>query len=446
MIKLIKILSEEADQVYDEKGNTIAYYKNKDARPFFYLNNKIYLGDFGTMHYDIFKAYDDINISQDNETTFDGRFWEDKKLISFWNYPKNINELKKIAKDIKKETGINILGKDWVIEVLMNKKTGKIENGDHFNSQFKPILLPINDYKRSQQKQTNMKTRHTQSPLKKTKEKVPVGFGSKKSKKKYWESLIKEAVKEFILYKGDMIKINGIPLTLKQDALAETEENNIKLINLIPGGKGDNTKPEDVNQNELKVGIEVEMEHTNDRKKALEIALDHLTEHPQYYSILMKSGLVDEPKAIELYNKLLKPKQTNELNEEEKKTGKELKKIALEFYKKNYEPLLDWAKNKLKTKTTIYKPQSINIVRYPELSGQYGIGIQHDQGGWKINDQNLIYLMGPIDKIVKKFKQKYPFIKDIRITSGDIWKTKLFIQDLDKKYKPDLKHILTIQI
>ena len=39
-------------------------------------------------------------------------------------------------------------------------------------------------------------------------------------------------------------------------------------------------------QAELEVGIEVEMEHTDDRNKAEEIALDHLYEDPCYYSHL----------------------------------------------------------------------------------------------------------------------------------------------------------------
>lgn len=55
----------------------------------------------------------------------------------------------------------------------------------------------------------------------------------------------------------------------------------------------------DVDQEELKKGIEVEKEHTNDPVKAEEIALDHLKEDPKYYSKLSKAGLeeeIDEPK------------------------------------------------------------------------------------------------------------------------------------------------------
>lgn len=76
---------------------------------------------------------------------------------------------------------------------------------------------------------------------------------------------------------------------------------------LIPGGKGDTTRPFEVDQNELKVGIEVEREHVGQNTpSATEIALDHLKENPKYYSVLIKSGLVDEPEALKLAKELLK--------------------------------------------------------------------------------------------------------------------------------------------
>ena len=40
--------------------------------------------------------------------------------------------------------------------------------------------------------------------------------------------------------------------------------------------------------------MKVELEHTKDSKVAEEIALDHLTEDPHYYSKLKTSGLADE--------------------------------------------------------------------------------------------------------------------------------------------------------
>jgi hypothetical protein len=51
-------------------------------------------------------------------------------------------------------------------------------------------------------------------------------------------------------------------------------------------------------EKELKAGISVEMEHTKDSEIAKRIALDHLSEDPEYYEKLAKAGLVDEPSAL----------------------------------------------------------------------------------------------------------------------------------------------------
>jgi hypothetical protein len=42
---------------------------------------------------------------------------------------------------------------------------------------------------------------------------------------------------------------------------------------------------------QIKKGIEVEMEHTDDPKLALKIAMDHIKEDPKYYDKLAKAGL-----------------------------------------------------------------------------------------------------------------------------------------------------------
>jgi len=39
---------------------------------------------------------------------------------------------------------------------------------------------------------------------------------------------------------------------------------------------------------QLKIGSNIEMEHTNDVNVAIEIALDHLNEMPDYYTKLVK--------------------------------------------------------------------------------------------------------------------------------------------------------------
>lgn len=66
----------------------------------------------------------------------------------------------------------------------------------------------------------------------------------------------------------------------------------------IPGGKADGKSVEDIAKKhgvpvsqikaQLRMGIKVEFEHTNDIDKATEISLDHLDECPTYYTRLKK--------------------------------------------------------------------------------------------------------------------------------------------------------------
>lgn len=63
------------------------------------------------------------------------------------------------------------------------------------------------------------------------------------------------------------------------------------MLNKLPGGKGDKLNPKDIDQNELKMGIKHEMEHTKSASIAQEIALDHLAENPRYYSDLNQAGI-----------------------------------------------------------------------------------------------------------------------------------------------------------
>lgn len=54
----------------------------------------------------------------------------------------------------------------------------------------------------------------------------------------------------------------------------------------LKGGKADKKKPSDFDKKALAQGIKVELEHTKDKKLAMEIAMDHLTEDPKYYDKL----------------------------------------------------------------------------------------------------------------------------------------------------------------
>lgn len=67
----------------------------------------------------------------------------------------------------------------------------------------------------------------------------------------------------------------------------------------LPGGKGDNLSPDDVNQEQLLKGIQIEFEHTKDPLLAMEIAIDHLAEIPNYYDWLEE--MEENAKNSEIY-------------------------------------------------------------------------------------------------------------------------------------------------
>lgn len=90
--------------------------------------------------------------------------------------------------------------------------------------------------------------------------------------------------------------------------------------NPIKGGKGDKLNIDEVNPTELSMGVKVEMEHTKDKNKAIDIAMDHLAEDPIYYTKLKMAGLADElkepKKAKSSVPTLLNKKLTNVVDKE----------------------------------------------------------------------------------------------------------------------------------
>ncbi len=87
----------------------------------------------------------------------------------------------------------------------------------------------------------------------------------------------------------------------------------------LKGGVGDGAKDSDFDANELAMGIEIEKEHTKDERVATEIARDHLSEIPDYYTRLKKmekqASVKEESTSWRLDNKPLHKKQhTNDIN------------------------------------------------------------------------------------------------------------------------------------
>jgi hypothetical protein len=126
-----------------------------------------------------------------------------------------------------------------------------------------------------------------------------------KSKKKRDEAKL-----NYISMGDDIEMINGGKGRKNKRKLAfESEEYEEKL----KGGYADNMTPEDIAEKhgvdvdkiykQLEKGIKIEMEHTNSKDVAREIALDHLFENPDYYDDLERIENEEETEEIVVENK-----------------------------------------------------------------------------------------------------------------------------------------------
>jgi predicted DNA-binding protein YlxM (UPF0122 family) len=97
------------------------------------------------------------------------------------------------------------------------------------------------------------------------------------------------------------------------------------MKNTIKGGKSDNMSLQDIAdkfnvsvdkiQAQIKKGVGIESEHTDDKEKAKEIAMDHITEFPDYYDRLEKMEKDAEKDLKESQRKLIKKLLREEIEE-----------------------------------------------------------------------------------------------------------------------------------
>lgn len=108
-----------------------------------------------------------------------------------------------------------------------------------------------------------------------------------------WEELKQaqpEAYKTLEAMMQSMVKLARLAFG-QQEEQPQEEQQVQKSEDLMPGGKGDGMSDAEFDLEQLAVGIATEMEeHGLDKKRAKEIAKDHLTEDPNYYREAMKKA------------------------------------------------------------------------------------------------------------------------------------------------------------
>jgi hypothetical protein len=146
------------------------------------------------------------------------------------------------------------------------------------------------------------------------------------------------------------------------------------LEDQIEGGLADEAKPTDFDIRSLLKGILVELEHTDNPMTAMEIAMDHLAEHAEYYDALelMEKELEDDGKEEE-----------NDDNIEEVEEGEPAPdQIASKLVA--IADLIDKSNNPSKTKI-VKRLKSIygSLQRHPHLSCQEcGAKTNEKHQGW----------------------------------------------------------------
>jgi hypothetical protein len=149
-----------------------------------------------------------------------------------------------------------------------------------------------------------------------------------------------------------------------------------KFLNedLIPGGLADLRKPGEFNNLDLEQGATIEMEHTDDRMKALEIAMDHLTEDPSYYKKLS---------TIEI------PEISNYMFFNSLKNIKKMVDSMIKLDPNKLDSLLsdhDWASNHIATSnddiTEVFQFMLSNLDSKMHEGVKYGV--QHEGDMWNV--------------------------------------------------------------
>lgn len=170
--------------------------EDSDAIPFFYYNNKVYIGynpelgykyaeygyvdsngenNYPNFHseiedfYKFLKLYTGEMPKSRNAYEYIGRMWFNEQVISFWKYPEDMNVLKKILKllseEIKKIYNENITFEDYLVDLSDDSADDSDENalvpikkyvkGKNASKEEldMPHLMPAKDKKSSQQMQ-----------------------------------------------------------------------------------------------------------------------------------------------------------------------------------------------------------------------------------------------------------------------------------------------------
>ena len=128
---------------------------------------------------------------------------------------------------------------------------------------------------------------------------------------------------------------DGMSLEPKGDEVEQLAQDKEQQGDVLRGGLGDDKSPLEFDPEQILLGIEVEKEHTNDPLVAIEIAMDHLSEDPEYYT------RKDDPEASAQDGAARDAEEKEEAPEE--KSDDEMADVLLGYEPKNVGEKFDYA-------------------------------------------------------------------------------------------------------
>lgn len=191
----MKLVKESPDEIYgmDPKYHyfkkLVGWHMNLTFA-FGVYDGKMLVSRMKGSHYDILKGTKD-NIDSGFEARtkfkFPGRIWLWQKYISFWTYPKNNVEMKKVIREIEQafheihNENVNIWDdKEYMVDINEGTNPTDPNAWDAYNEK-SAKLIPLQEYTGSADaSEEDMKKDHTLSPMYKKNGKVPAGAGSRK--------------------------------------------------------------------------------------------------------------------------------------------------------------------------------------------------------------------------------------------------------------------------
>ena len=176
--------------------------------------------------------------------------------------------------------------------------------------------------------------------------------------------------------------------------------------------------PNQIHPQELRMGIKVELEHTDDLDKAKKIALDHLAENPFYYTALKLSG-IESPSAPKVKPPVVFKKEVTAAVELVDKVNAMQKVKMPKVVKENLNEGGEWT-----ITGTLTKDEQDEL---KSMIGDYELDVQETDDTFETTISHPMYNDKSLEHALKQVRGMLPQKKQFGYTTGfgDVLQSKL---------------------